>query len=286
MAELNLYTKIRPALKKAKRNLYDADRTFGDDPDGFLDFLRYDIGVSSLQDMWLDESVTKMDCKRIPLGFVVETGIEYLNECTETGSIPMLPFEQVIMEFQDSDGYTHCFYMTDGDDVDGRKPLELVHINYISDIDVVKTSSGWYYVGEDDGRMFIEAGNEDLDEFNDISQVMPMCFGILSLMKEKLINSYEVITSQKSKKKKKNGPIGSDYRVLTLNLAQARRMSSGSRLKKHESPRMHWRRGHWRTIHRYTEDERNVWINKMLVGDPDKGFVNKDYALVWRPEII
>lgn len=38
--------------------------------------------------------------------------------------------------------------------------------------------------------------------------------------------------------------------------------------------RLHFRRGHWRHF-----TERKTWINWMLVGDPDLGFVEKDYRL-------
>ena len=38
--------------------------------------------------------------------------------------------------------------------------------------------------------------------------------------------------------------------------------------------RLHFRRGHWRHF-----DDHKTWINWMLVGDPDLGFVDKNYRL-------
>jgi hypothetical protein len=40
------------------------------------------------------------------------------------------------------------------------------------------------------------------------------------------------------------------------------------------SPRLHFRRGHWRHFEAF-----KTWINWMLVGDPDLGFIDKHYRL-------
>ena len=43
----------------------------------------------------------------------------------------------------------------------------------------------------------------------------------------------------------------------------------------HASPRLHWRRGHWRN----TRTGKKVWIDPMLVGDEKNGKIIKDYAV-------
>jgi hypothetical protein len=43
----------------------------------------------------------------------------------------------------------------------------------------------------------------------------------------------------------------------------------------HASPRLHWRRGHWRNI----KTGKKVWIDPMLVGDEKNGKIIKDYAV-------
>ena len=43
----------------------------------------------------------------------------------------------------------------------------------------------------------------------------------------------------------------------------------------HASPRLHWRRGHYRTI----SSGKKVWIDPMLVGDEKNGKIIKDYAV-------
>ena len=44
----------------------------------------------------------------------------------------------------------------------------------------------------------------------------------------------------------------------------------------HASPRLHWRRGHWRTA---PKSGKKVWIDPMLVGDEENGKIIKDYAI-------
>lgn len=107
--------------------------------------------------------------------------------------------------------------------------------------------------------------------------------GVLSLMEEKLltnrgIEAPKALSEKRQRKGKKN--IYCDYHVLTINVGESRRRTTGKRLLKHESPRLHWRRGHWRTLNRMTEFEKKIWIDKCLVGDPDKGFAEKSYKLV------
>lgn len=59
--------------------------------------------------------------------------------------------------------------------------------------------------------------------------------------------------------------------VVVPSMLRARAMNGGT----HASPRLHERRGHWRTI----ADGRKVWVRDCLVGDPDLGVVEKDYLL-------
>lgn len=68
-----------------------------------------------------------------------------------------------------------------------------------------------------------------------------------------------------------------DHHVVVL----ARRHRAAPRLpgpmdhpSERRSPRLHFRRGHWR---HYTNHK--VWVNWMLVGDPDLGFIDKTYRL-------
>jgi hypothetical protein len=65
-----------------------------------------------------------------------------------------------------------------------------------------------------------------------------------------------------------------DYHIL--NLAHRSRPSSlpPEQDSMRNSPRLHFRRGHWRHFETF-----KTWINWMLVGDPDLGFIDKHYRL-------
>ena len=69
------------------------------------------------------------------------------------------------------------------------------------------------------------------------------------------------------------------YHVLKIKTDR----SSGPRANAggtHGSPRQHIRRGHIRTYHRGMPNQHTIFIKQMLVGDPSKGKVRKDYEIV------
>jgi hypothetical protein len=75
--------------------------------------------------------------------------------------------------------------------------------------------------------------------------------------------------------REKNGKLPLfDYHVVQL----ARRSKPSSLPPENASmrngPRLHFRRGHWRHFETF-----KTWINWMLVGDPDLGFIDKHYRL-------
>lgn len=63
-----------------------------------------------------------------------------------------------------------------------------------------------------------------------------------------------------------------DYHIVDLS---KRHRVTASHVGSHTKKRLHFRRGHWR---HYT-DTFKVWINWMLVGNPDLGFIDKGYKL-------
>lgn len=81
-------------------------------------------------------------------------------------------------------------------------------------------------------------------------------------------------------------PVSGDTHVLTINVPvvryQAKRNTPADGT--HESPPLHWRRGHWRVYHRGSNSETTGWVRRCLVGDPSKGYIRKtQYRLVHRP---
>lgn len=63
-----------------------------------------------------------------------------------------------------------------------------------------------------------------------------------------------------------------EYRILTIDMASAERAEGEGT---HASPRLHWRRGHVRSL----EDGRKIAIKPCLVGVADRGVISKDYRV-------
>lgn len=75
-----------------------------------------------------------------------------------------------------------------------------------------------------------------------------------------------------SREKQGKLPIN-DYHVI--NLAKRSRVDVLPSTGEHEAkwhPRLHFRRGHWRHY-----ENHKTWIKWMLIGDPDLGFIDKEY---------
>jgi hypothetical protein len=71
---------------------------------------------------------------------------------------------------------------------------------------------------------------------------------------------------------KEGKPLLKDFHILKLHgrHVYAREAMGGT----HRSPRLHFRRGHWRHYETHT-----AWVRWTLVGNPDLGFIDKQYAL-------
>lgn len=75
------------------------------------------------------------------------------------------------------------------------------------------------------------------------------------------------------KRNAKGAPPLHDFHIVKLRGREARQLlpSAGGT---HRSPRMHFRRGHWRHFATH-----KTWIRWMLVGNPELGFIDKAYRL-------
>lgn len=77
-----------------------------------------------------------------------------------------------------------------------------------------------------------------------------------------------------NKKQMKNGKKPSEYEWRTVKIkppVERAEQKGGT----HSSPRLHERRGHWRLC----PSGKQVWVKSCLVGDPDKGVIEKDYKV-------
>ncbi len=80
-----------------------------------------------------------------------------------------------------------------------------------------------------------------------------------------------LINSKRAAKGK--GPILFDWRTVNVEPAKPKGDHQGGT---HASPRLHDRRGHWRTI---KKTGKRVWVRNCKVGDASKGVVFHDYAI-------
>jgi hypothetical protein len=138
----------------------------------------------------------------------------------------------------------------------------------------------------EDEKIFFRIGNAD----NAIDEYMAERAGVLVMGIITLLDSKLLATEQKpdpspklTKARQKLGrlPTTIASTVLTLNLAAVRRATRNVPVMAHESPCLHWRRRHRRVLHRGSEFETSTVVRRCLVGDPDKGFLHKDYRLTW-----
>jgi hypothetical protein len=104
----------------------------------------------------------------------------------------------------------------------------------------------------------------------------------LSLVIAKLLDRLKTDTTQvyqpyvrntfiNQKRIKKGKPPSFEWRTVTIEPKVVVSMSHGGT---HASPRLHDRRGHWRTM---KKSGKRVWVRDCKVGDPSKGVVFHDY---------
>jgi hypothetical protein len=82
----------------------------------------------------------------------------------------------------------------------------------------------------------------------------------------------EVLVNKKRISKGKKPLI--EFRMITVDGRKSELSSTPHGT--HASPRLHWRRGHWRTM---KKSGKKVWVDPMLVGDEKNGKIIKDYAV-------
>jgi hypothetical protein len=116
-----------------------------------------------------------------------------------------------------------------------------------------------------------------------------LLLGVLTLLRDRLVVDHVAADPNRwwnhERRKKGKLPTSGDTHVLTVNVPAIQRVASATS-GTHESPALHWRRGHWRTLHRASERETRTWVRCHLVGDPSKGFIrSKSYLLVADDEL-
>jgi hypothetical protein len=295
---LGLYTHLLPQMAAAA-----ADEKSRDD-------YAADYG-GRLREM---KTAVVFDCRSIPVGFLEDTGSAIRHEYIETGEKVILPYGTCYLEFDDESAalaVSNC-YFSDAE----ISAMDDVLPDYDAERAVIDVFgfSGWGafdstdpYSDTGEHGIFTNgqsAGYFELDLINgeipfslrmnvnnavaefEIDRAMLRVLGVLGLLRDKLLIETNVPDPKPwaTKFNLSNGklPRSGNVRVLTVNVPAVRYSASRSvrnDIGTHASPSLHWRRGHWRMLHRGSEFEGRAWVRPCLVGDPDKGFVKSAYRL-------
>lgn len=187
-----------------------------------------------------------------PLGvFVVEHDWAGAFANAEIGEAPefKLPYPVCCFEFKLS-GHNVCAILSDA------RGLTIA----------IETARGWLNI---DPALFPDA--EVLRKFV-IDQVNAILVAIDAQVVETSVVDPPAALN-KSREKRGRPPLSS-YHIVRLARDRIGAETVDGVPSERKSPRLHFRRGHWRT----TEQGR-IWINWTLVGDPDLGFIDKHYRL-------
>jgi hypothetical protein len=175
------------------------------------------------------------------------------------GEVP-LPFEMCAFEFQ----------------ISGRRLIVMCLANYAA-IFVELTGSHYWYAGRIDTlddmatRETDEPGTFSMLGIHLARNIRSICIALdAEVAVTEVIRAPHRLNHQREKQGKK--PV-LDHHVV--NLARRSRVeplpSAGDREARWH-PRLHFRRGHWRHF-----EDHKTWVRWCLVGDPDLGFIDKEY---------
>lgn len=155
-----------------------------------------------------------------------------------------LPYEVCCFEFLMSDRRVVIVAVQDG---------ETIHRQY-----AIEATNGWGLIGR--------ATEKGLDR-----QIAAICIALDAEVAEtELIRAPHL---KNSKGAQRAAPLSRHHVVILSRRARPAPLPEGSG-GTHRSPRLHFRRGHWRHL-----ETHKTWIKWMLVGDPDLGFIEKTYRL-------
>jgi len=163
-----------------------------------------------------------------------------------------LPYDSCAFEFQIAG--RRLIGLTSGGCVDNEWSFSVV----------VETTHGWAAIPEG-------APEHDYLKIFVYAQIQAIC---ISLDAEITEHTVVRAPSKLNKKRAKHGklPIPDHY---VVDLTRRKRVTNPHVGEAGTHVRLHFRRGHWR----HFETGYKTWIKWCLVGDPDLGFVSKEYAL-------
>ena len=182
-----------------------------------------------------------------------------------------LPYDSMCFEFRIS-GKNICAMTTDNGDRKLMAPF-------------VESTHGWVIpkyvyaqVGDSAWVPTTSKASSSSDEFDPLRALICEQIRAICIALDAEVSTTEVIRApyrlNRSREKRGRAPIA-DYHVIKLaHRHRALPRPDDAEEELGTRKRLHFRRGHWR---HYTNHR--TWINWMLVGDPDLGFIDKHYRL-------
>lgn len=134
-------------------------------------------------------------------------------------------------------------------------------------------SLGAFCIFKENGTASITKLDEELTRDEDVKNGLSVVAMFQNSLRYQPVQVYQptvknTYTNQRLIKKGK--PPSYEWRTVTIEPRSAESPSLGGT---HASPRLHDRRGHWRTM----KSGKKVWVRQCKVGDPSKGVIFHDY---------
>jgi hypothetical protein len=181
-----------------------------------------------------------------------------------------LPFPRTGIVGYDRDGKDFALWLTQGTGTVAVGGASMWHGKYMEPFAYIKTDEGLKYYQKEGS--FINFVSEE-----EVRPVFRMVCAILVKLSERKSEAYKPVvkdTFLNRKRKEKGKPaVLFDWHTVEIGPWVGKSESQGGT---HASPRLHDRRGHWRTI---KATGKKVWVKACKVGDASKGVVFKDYRV-------
>lgn len=177
-----------------------------------------------------------------------------------------LPFPRTGIVGLDQDGKDFAIWMSQGTDNVAVGGASMWHGKYMEPFAYIKTDEGLRFYKKD------KTITQD-----DVRPIWLIICAVLLKLAEQSQTAYKPIPTNSFVNRKRaakgKSPISFDWHTVEIVPKQAKNAPLGGT---HASPRLHDRRGHWRTC----KTGKKVWVKACKVGDASKGVVFKDYKVV------
>lgn len=135
------------------------------------------------------------------------------------------------------------------------------------------TSIGTFAISKKNGSFQLVDIGQDIDK-KELKNIVSVLAAFHQSLNDQVSTAYQPVikntyTNQRLIKKGKTPSF--EWKTVTIESRDSKSQSLGGT---HASPRLHDRRGHWRTM---KKSGKKVWVRDCKVGDPSKGIIKHDY---------